>query len=113
MPPAYAAFWLLAAHFINDYPLQGDTVALQKNRHVKNPLSEAVPWPYWMTAHALQHGAAVLLILGRLDLAITETVSHWVIDYMKCEKYISIHMDQGLHILCKVVWLTVWFLLQS
>jgi hypothetical protein len=33
-----------------------------------------------------------------------ETVLHWLIDFGKCEKWYSIHVDQGLHLLCKALW---------
>lgn len=108
MTPGHAVFWLVAGHFVTDYPLQGDTVAIQKNRNTENALAGLVPWPWWLTAHALQHGAVVLLILGRVDLAIAETICHWVIDLWKCDKRISLNTDQTLHLMCKAVWFLIW-----
>lgn len=99
------AFWLVVAHFVADYPLQGDTTAREKNRHAKTPLQTHVPWYYWLTAHALMHGGAVALVTGSALLGVAETAAHWLIDFGKCERWFSIHVDQALHIACKMAWL--------
>lgn len=101
----YALFIkLVAAHFICDYQLQSDTVANQKSPKADNPLSKAVPWYYWMAAHASVHGAAVYLITGSLGLAFLETGAHFYIDVGKCLGFYNIHVDQILHIVCKASW---------
>jgi hypothetical protein len=105
-------FFLLAGHALMDFALQSDAMAVCKCRRTDNPLQKSVPWYYWLTAHCLLHGAAVGVVLhwttGNWDLAVAfaliETVVHWFIDLGKCEKYYSIHVDQGLHIACKVLW---------
>lgn len=105
----HMGFWLVAAHFIADFSLQGDTMAVQKSRHTKNPLAAAVPWYHWLFAHAITHGAAVLLITLSLPLALFETLAHGAIDFAKCEKWFSIGADQGLHLLCKVAYVVlIW-----
>lgn len=107
-------FLLIAGHFLCDYPLQGDFIGKHKNRHVpiQVPFAQTkgkgIPWWHLMTAHAFIHGGAVLVITGRLELAVFETVAHFVIDCLKCEGYTDINVDQAMHILCKigyVVWL--------
>lgn len=103
-------FALLVGHAIADYPLQAGPMAVEKDRHSTSALQKAVPWYYWLTAHALIHGGAVFLITQSLFLGIAETVIHWFIDFAKCEKWINIHVDQGLHVLCKVAW---WLLITS
>jgi hypothetical protein len=111
-------FFLLAGHALMDYSLQGDAMAACKCRRSTHPVAQSVPWYYWLTAHALLHGAAVgaLVVWGYNDwnlavgLAIAETALHWLIDFGKCERLYGIHMDQGLHVLCKVAW---WALLSS
>ncbi len=103
MALAHQAFWLVVAHFVIDYPLQGDTTAIRKSRHCKLP-DIGVPWYYWMTAHALMHAGGVMLILGNLQLAIAEFIAHFVIDSLKCEKIFNIHVDQILHLGCKIMW---------
>ena len=106
-------FFFLAGHALMDFSLQTDSIAICKCRRANHPLQQAVPWYYWMTAHALLHGAAVggvvwlgypgkwYLIVG---FAVAETAIHWLIDFGKCEKLFGIHTDQALHVLCKFVW---------
>lgn len=110
-------FFLLAGHALMDYSLQNDAMAACKCRRTTNPLQQAVPWYYWLTAHALLHGAAVGVILrwtgADYNLAVifglAETILHWLIDLGKCEKLYSIHIDQGLHVLCKVAWWALFY----
>lgn len=110
-------FFLLAGHALMDYSLQNDAMAACKCRRTTNPLQQAVPWYYWLTAHALLHGAAVGVIIkwsgAAYDLAVVfglaETILHWLIDLGKCEKLYSIHIDQGLHVLCKVAWWALFY----
>jgi len=112
-------FFLLAGHALCDYPLQGDAMAACKCRRSAHPAAAAVPWYYWLTAHALIHGAAVGLVVrywGGFDpataagYALAEAVVHWLIDLGKCERLYGIHVDQGLHVGCKVAW---WGLLAA
>jgi hypothetical protein len=99
-------FYLLSAHFLCDYPLQGPFIGEFKNRHKKQEKNfhggHGIPWWHLMTAHSFTHGGAVLLITGRLDFAIFETVAHFIIDCLKCEGITDINFDQFLHIVCKV-----------
>jgi len=107
-------FWLLVGHAVMDFSLQTDTMAKGKNRN--RPVDPSVippgqkfqpTWGYWLTSHALHHGGAVALVTGRIDLGIAEAVAHWGIDFGKCESWYGIHVDQGLHIACKLAWLWV------
>lgn len=104
------AFLLAAAHFAFDYAWQGDTVAVNKNPNANTPLQKFVPWYYWLVSHAFMHGAAVALITNSGLLGLAETVAHFLIDLGKCQNKYSIHVDQALHIVCKVTWLLVWIL---
>lgn len=105
-------FFLLAGHALMDFALQSDAMAVCKCRRTENPLQKSVPWYFWLTAHAFLHGGTVGVILhwtsGNWDLAVlfgvAETVVHWLIDFGKCERLYGIHIDQTLHILCKVLW---------
>lgn len=102
-------FQLIAAHFLCDYPLQGDFIGKYKNRHTPrekafNSKGMSIAWWHLMTAHAFIHGGAVALITGRLELGIAETVAHFIIDCLKCEHVTDINMDQFLHITCKVIY---------
>lgn len=106
-------FLLLVAHSLADYPLQGDFLAQAKDRH--SPSGAAI-WPWALSSHALIHGGAVFLVLTVLSpadatvcirLALLETAAHWIIDFGKCERWYGYHVDQVLHVACKVVWVLV------
>ena len=105
-------FFLIVGHALMDYSLQGDSMAVCKCPKTKTPLAASVPWYYWLTSHALLHGAAVGVIFRWMEfdwsvvvvLATVETVIHWFVDLGKCEKLYSLHVDQTIHILCKIAW---------
>lgn len=101
-------FQFIVGHAFADYVFQGETMAVHKNRNHKGPLvgNPAFPnWYYWLTMHSFIHAAAVYLITTNITLALIEVVLHWLIDFIKCEDKINIHMDQFLHILCKIGYL--------
>jgi Protein of unknown function (DUF3307) len=98
---------LIAGHALADFPLQGDTTAVNKNRHAKTELQKHVHFQYWLGSHSIIHGAAVGLITGNVYLGMAEAVAHAVIDFGKCEKWYNIHVDQLLHVLCKVAWVLI------
>lgn len=113
MTPLYL---MLCGHALVDYTFQTEWIAVNKNRHVGGKPSGYNPelhgpiqtiWPYVLSAHAFQHGLAVYLATGSVGLGIAETVAHWAIDFAKCEKWFGIHMDQGLHIACKLAWFAI------
>lgn len=104
MQLARILFTLIAVHALLDFPLQGDTVAREKNHHSTSEVQKHVPWYYWLSAHALVHGLGVMLVTGSSVLGLLEVACHWVIDYGKCDRRYSIHVDQLLHVMCKVVW---------
>lgn len=122
---------LLFGHAIADYALQDDTMGLCKNPKLQDMFVKAasvqgreaivfalqprletqqkVPWGYWMTAHGMIHGSAVWLITGNLYLGMAEAVCHGVIDLGKCTKLYGIHVDQALHVVCKVAWVVILY----
>ncbi len=103
-------FQFLVGHALGDYVFQRDIMARSKSRHadIYKTAGPGFPgWYYWLLAHALVHGGAVFLISGSALLGIIETVLHTIIDYCKCEHWISLHLDQALHILCKVAYVYV------
>jgi hypothetical protein len=101
-------FLLLAGHYVCDFVLQGEAMGSGKSRrrNVRTQRGpEFPPWQAWLAAHALTHGAAVCLITGSWPCGVAETVLHAAIDHLKCERRISFALDQGLHLVCKGVWL--------
>jgi len=108
-------FWLIVGHAVADFSLQGEAMAKFKNRHNRPdhiPLGQKLTpcWPYWLSAHALEHGACVALVTGSVVLGLCETLSHWVIDFGKCENWYGPHVDQGLHLVCKLTWVSIVFM---
>lgn len=96
-------FKLLCSHAIGDFALQNDFIANFKSRHAKFFTGETI-WPYVLGAHSLIHGALVTIAIGRPDLGVLETGAHFLIDFAKCEKWFGFHVDQFMHIACKVLW---------
>lgn len=93
-------FLLISAHFLADYPLQGDFLAANKAKNGQN----FVPWWQALIAHAFIHGGFVALITGVWWLGALEVWIHATTDHYKCKKVIDINTDQRIHIGCKVLW---------
>lgn len=106
----FAAFFaLLVVHALADYPQQGPYLSAAKNP--SDPLGAGGVWVHALMAHSLIQGGGVALVLwiatGAWWLGLCEVLAHFVIDYAKCQRRISFHADQALHVACKVVWLGV------
>lgn len=96
---AIVAFYLLAAHWLCDYPLQGQFLSDAK---AKGPLRV-----YHLVAHAGIQGAAVALVTGSLWLGMAEWLAHTLIDEAKVSGYTTFAADQVLHLGCKALWLAI------
>jgi len=111
--PLTLFFALAIGHFVCDYPMQGTFLATMKNRHVDNKGGAgnlpSLTWVHALTAHSFIHAGAVWLITGSVLLALCEVVLHWLIDFSKCEGWISYHVDQLLHLTCKAVFVLLLF----
>lgn len=92
---------LLFAHYLLDYPLQGDFLAKAKNKF--NPIPH-VPWYQAMAAHTFMHGFAVAMITGIPFLGLLEVIVHWFTDHLKCKEDLTFNQDQYIHISSKLVW---------
>lgn len=101
------AIALIGAHALADYPLQGDFLSKAKNRAA--PIS-GVPWQQALGAHAAIHGAFVALLTGIWWLFIAEFAIHWITDDAKCRGRIGFNTDQTIHLACKGLWLSIWWL---
>jgi hypothetical protein len=112
--------YLLAAHAVCDYPLQGDWLSKAKNptlifdpsaglrkpveadRYSREMLEHI--WPLALTSHALIQAVAVQLITGSWVLGGAEFVVHFATDWAKCRNWFGYNTDQLIHILCKCAW---------
>lgn len=92
---------LCVAHFLADYPLQGDFLSKAKNRFAPIP---GVPWYQALGAHAIIQGGLVWLITGNALFGALETIIHAVTDDAKCAGRINFNADQAIHIACKAIW---------
>jgi hypothetical protein len=100
-------FLLIAAHFLCDYPLQGDWLSKIKN-HKIDMVGEMI-WPEALIGHSMIHAAAVYLITGNQCVAVSELVIHAATDFSKCEGWIGYRTDQSIHLACKILWaLLLW-----
>lgn len=95
-------FKLIIGHALADFSLQTDAMAKGKNRNRKPDYipegQKYMPtWYYWLSAHALIHAGAVWLITGMPILALFQFITHWIIDFVKCENWTNPHQDQFLH----------------
>ena len=102
-------FALLIGHALADYPLQGDFLAVHKNRHLSRAGSREYPptlWIHCLAAHSLIHAGFVWIITGHTLFALLELILHFIIDAIKAERITGYHTDQALHALCKAGYVT-------
>lgn len=88
--------FLVVAHWVCDYPLQGEFLATAKQ---KGPLRF-----YHLVAHGGIQAGGVLLVTGSVGLALVECFLHTFIDELKVKGKTSFAVDQFLHILCKLAY---------
>lgn len=100
---------LLCAHFLLDFGIQGDFVAKYKARIVDD--KDNVFWKWVLTAHAASHTLPVLILTQSVILGLVMFVSHFIIDFLKCEKKLNFNQDQTLHILIIIAITALSFLL--
>ena len=93
------ALMLLGAHWLADYPLQGQFLSDAKRI---GPLRF-----YHLVAHAGIQGAGVAFVTGNAWLGLAEWAAHTIIDEAKARGKTTFALDQALHITCKVVWLLI------
>ena len=101
-------FALLIAHALFDYPLQGDFLSRNKNRHYKDEINNVKGlWIHCLTSHSILHAGSIWLITGSFIIGIMEFVLHWIIDFLKCEGITNFHTDQFLHVLCRILYVII------
>lgn len=101
-------FALAIGHALADFPLQGEFLAMCKNRRylirIKDPARPPSMWITCMAAHCLIHAGMVWAVTGSALLGAVELVIHWVLDTAKCEGKTDFSFDQVLHIACKIIY---------
>ena len=94
-------FALLAmAHFLADFGLQSDRMAVEKCPGN----DQTLPWQWWVCSHAAIHGFFVAVLTGLPLLGLGEWLLHAGIDIAKCRRCFGLRMDQVLHLLAKLLW---------
>ncbi|MCB1224795.1 MAG: DUF3307 domain-containing protein [Verrucomicrobiales bacterium] len=112
-------FALVIGHALADFPLQGEFLAICKNRRflvrLKDPNRPPELWPYCMGAHCLIHAGAVWIVTGSVVLGVVELVLHWTLDVLKCSGLTHFGWDQIAHVLCKAAYVAVglWLGMQA
>jgi hypothetical protein len=105
-------FAFMIGHALGDFPLQGEFLAIGKERFGDLEKLTGTPWPpgmwaYCLTMHSLIHGGAVWLISGSVVLGAVEFVLHWLIDFAKSFGLTNFYIDQSLHVICKLAYVFV------
>ena len=100
--------WIILAHYLLDYPLQGDFLARTKGEYF-----------YSLLAHSLIYGLGISLVLKIMGIfaiwkAIVLVISHIIIDYKKATakdktKALTtyLYIDQALHICINMIMLFI------
>ena len=91
---------LILGHFLADFPLQGDRMAVEKCPGKDVTLD----WRWWLSAHAGTHGFVVSVLTGIPLLGVAEMISHGLIDFGKCRFGYKLIVDQAMHWVCKLIW---------
>jgi len=107
-------FFLLAVgHFLADFPLQNEFMAMGKSP--QSGVYLGVPWYITLTAHATINGGvtyAALLAAGvsaplALILGTVEIVAHWLTDWAKGFGLYGAKMDQAIHLFTKALYVLI------
>jgi hypothetical protein len=111
-------FTLIAGHYLADFALQTEFMAVKKAKAFIEPIGFHV-----LTAHAAIHGLVAGVISGHFWVGVFVAVTHWLIDFGKASDLIDnrfphtpgarrhgqthgmygIHLDQTLHILVLLI----------
>ncbi len=94
---------LLMCHFIGDFVLQSDRMAVEKCPGKDSTLN----WSWWLTGHASTHALLVYLVTWNIAACVSEFFCHFAIDFMKCRYKFRLSSDQLLHIICKMIWVYI------
>jgi|SRR5271156_5963851 len=104
--PATILILLIMAHFVADYPLQGEFLAIQKNPWLAEDKKFA-PWYQAMVAHCFIHAGFVFIITNNIWIGLVELIAHFITDSAKCKGRINYNQDQFIHIAWKIMYVIV------
>jgi len=107
MTPLEMAWYLLCSHAVFDGALQTSYLGTKKA-----PIVDGVYNPHWfavLSCHSIICGAGVSLVTGIWWLGVAESIWHFCTDWLSTRKHISFFLDQVSHLVAKVVWLGVWY----
>lgn len=96
------ALLLTSLHFLADFPLQGEYIAMNKG-----PDSGSPHWAWIMSTHCSIHSGFVLLVTGSALLFVLEFLLHFTLDVAKCKGMIGFSTDQIIHLISKYVWVAL------
>ena len=97
---------LLIGHVICDFTgLQGEFIANGKSRLTAYA---GIPFIFPLAAHALIHAGSVWYITQSKFLMSFEFITHFIIDFMKCEGFFTFVGDQVMHT-CVLVMIVILY----
>jgi len=108
------AWALLCVHSVVDGALQVDWIGKFKSEYIDgkyNPL-----WFGVLSCHSIVNGAGITALMYMVGcphlwyLGVLEAIHHFSTDYASTHKWISFRLDQIHHLLAKLVWLLVWWM---
>lgn len=94
--------FMLGAHALLDYPLQGDWLSKAKNPTLNLVPGETI-WPMALGSHVLIQALGVKIVTGSWTFAALEFVIHFATDYAKCRGAFGYNVDQIIHVGTKVL----------
>jgi len=111
-------------HWLADFGLQSDTMAIRKNWRndekmekewiKKNPdRPYQSKWIYYLTGHAWIHGAVIYLFTGILWITIVEIFVHFLVDMLKISGFTQIHQDQLIHLMSKLCYVFIFLMMKG
>jgi hypothetical protein len=102
---------LIIGHYVCDFGLQNDFTAKAKNPFISRGDDNTI-WVHVMSSHCAIQALPVLLVTHSWELALAEFLFHFYVDFKKCKGSLDFHQDQALHLASKIVWWTLWRLVQ-
>lgn len=102
-------FALLIGHALADYALQTSFISKAKCPCFWEGKGTQWNWVVVLAAHSLIHAGMVWIVTGMMWIALVELTLHFMIDKLKCDERFGFRTDQGLHVLCKAMFVVVIF----